>query len=670
MIKKIEDNNILISVIIPCYNVENYVEKAIESVINQTYKNIEIIVIDDCSTDNTYDVLCKLKEKHNGRFVLYKNEKNGGLAYTRNFGVKKSTGEYVGFIDSDDYIDNNYYEKLVEKMISEDADLVVNDIQLVDEEGRFISDVTKACEGEITKVNLINNGLVASACNKLLRKDLIIEYPFLEGKINEDVASIIPVLVKSKKIAYAEGIVYYYVQRTGSIQNSTFSEKRFDMFDSIDVCLDRIKGCEDYEELKTIILFQQLLLLYIFVIVEIKGFCLRYRIIKKFIKLQEKHKIYQNDLFFGFYKSQRKALKRYYYILVKLMKFRASMLINVIIMFKQIFMNTRRRTSGMRNRIKRFFKRFTGKIVIPKKLGMSDLISAAKKQKNMEENQVKVSVIVPNYNYEKFMYERVFSILNQTVKVHEIIMLDDCSKDNSIELIDKIVDELKEYVDIYTVYNEENSGSAFKQWAKGFKLAKGDYVWIAEADDYCDSKMLENLIRPIQTNDNVRISYVDTSFVNGEGEIFLKTIKPEIDLMKTGHWDSDFVTNGIEEIKNYMFLNCTIANVSSCIIKKDDYKEVYEKIGNYRQAGDWLFYANVIAKGDIAFINKPMNFYRVHGENITSQMKKQKHLEEIKSIHNELTNTFGTNEYQIEKRKERYEFLTKVWHLDEEGDED
>lgn len=93
-----------ISIVIPCYNVEKYVEKCIKSIMNQTYSDLEVIVIDDKSTDGTYDVLLKLKKEYNDRFILLQNEKNGGLAYTRNFGVKKATGKYIGFIDSDDYV--------------------------------------------------------------------------------------------------------------------------------------------------------------------------------------------------------------------------------------------------------------------------------------------------------------------------------------------------------------------------------------------------------------------------------------------------------------------------------------------------------------------------------------------------------------------------------------
>jgi len=297
---------------------------------------------------------------------------------------------------------------------------------------------------------------------------------------------------------------------------------------------------------------------------------------------------------------------------------------------------------------------------------MNNLISLAKKQSKMKDNNIKVSVVVPNYNYERFLLSRIYSILNQEEKIYELIILDDCSKDNSRVLINQIVKNLEKYINIKKVYNKENTGSAFKQWAKGFKLAKGDYVWIAEADDCCEKTLLKNLLKPIRENNEVYISYADTAFINSWEKIFLKSIKSEIDLMKTGHWDKDYINKGIDEVTNYSFLNCTIANVSSCIIKNDNYDDIFNKIGEYRQAGDWLFYVNVIKRGYVAYTAKVLNYYRVHGENITSTMKKQKHLEEIKRIHAEISEGFELNEWHEVERQKRYEFLTEVWHLEKE----
>lgn len=641
-----------ISIIIPCYNVEKYVEKCIKSIMNQTYSELEVIVIDDKSTDGTYDVLLKLKKEYNDRFILLQNEKNSGLAYTRNFGVKKATGKYIGFIDSDDYVAPDYYEVLVEKILNDKSDLVVDDIQLVDESGNNIGNVVKSCIlDEVSKVSIIDNGLAASACNKLLRKDLLLKYPFLEGKINEDVASIIPIIVHSDKISYTDKAVYNYVQRHNSIQNSKFSEKRFDMFDSIKVCLDRISDDSNYETYRDIILLHQLLEIYIYILIEINDEDERYNLISKFIdKLNEfGFKIWNLKCLKSFIKRHRRKLRPYYYVLIKMLKSGNARKINAVINFKKNF-----RTN---------LKKLIGKNKENGKYTIGELERLAKKQSSKKDSQVKVSVVVPNYNYSKFLIRRLYSILSQTEKIYELIILDDKSTDDSRELIDKVYNSLKQYVNIKKVYNEENSGTPFKQWAKGMSLASGDYIWIAEADDYCDKHMLNSLVGKVKEDSEIYIAYVDTAFTDKNGNITLKSIKPEIDIMKTGHWDRDYVNNGLNEIENFTFLNNTIANVSSCIIKNVDYTDVYDEIGKYRQAGDWVFYINVMAKGKVAYIDKIMNYYRVHDAQVTTQMKKEKHLVEIQEIYKYITNKFGTNKFQEEKRKERIEFLKRVWNL-------
>lgn len=112
-----------VSVIIPVYNAEKYLEKCLDSVINQTLKEIEIICIDDCSTDNSYSILKEYIKKDN-RIVVFKNKTNHGAGYTRNVGLNFSKGEYIGFVDSDDYIDEKYYEELYNTAKKYDPDMV------------------------------------------------------------------------------------------------------------------------------------------------------------------------------------------------------------------------------------------------------------------------------------------------------------------------------------------------------------------------------------------------------------------------------------------------------------------------------------------------------------------------------------------------------------------
>lgn len=121
-----------------------------------------------------------------------------------------------------------------------------------------------------------------------------------------------------------------------------------------------------------------------------------------------------------------------------------------------------------------------------------------------------VSVIIPNYNYERFLKQRIDSVLNQTHKELEIIILDDCSTDQSKKVIETYRGEKRIS---HIIYNERNSGSTFKQWHKGFELAKGEFIWIAEADDYADPQLLEVLIGRMSRDREIQVGFVNSYWV-------------------------------------------------------------------------------------------------------------------------------------------------------------
>src|SRR5579872_4420041 len=128
----------------------------------------------------------------------------------------------------------------------------------------------------------------------------------------------------------------------------------------------------------------------------------------------------------------------------------------------------------------------------------------------------KVSVIIPNYNHAKFLVQRIESVLNQTFTDFEIILMDDKSTDNSLEIIERY----RHYPKLSKIIlNETNSGSTFKQWNKGIREAKGEYIWIAESDDYADEKFLENLVSIIESNGNVGMAYCQSFDVDDKGNI-------------------------------------------------------------------------------------------------------------------------------------------------------
>ena len=633
-----------ISIIISAYNTEKYVEKALDSIIAQSYENLEIVVVDDCSKDNTLKILEKYAKKDK-RIKLLKNEVNKGLAYSRNRAVKESTGKYLGFIDSDDYIPQNYYEELYKSLISEKADIAVCDFNIVYENKDNMSVLSPACTGKVNALNIINQGLAAACCNKLIKRENFI-YQFEVGKVNEDVAVIIPTLASAKKISYTNKTLYNYVQRENSIQNSSFSNKKFDIFDGVSLALERIKGNKYYSEIKDMLVYNQLVLLLLYVIPKDPSLFKRSKYIKEFVKKYQNYSIFDNKYFNEFLNNSGRKTKYYYKLYVWFAFHHLPMFSSLLVWVYQIY------------------KKITTKNVIEEDITYETLELMAKKHQKLKENKVKVTAVIPNYNYEKFLKQRVYSILYQTKKIEKLLILDDCSTDNSKEEIEKIKKTIEKYVPVEIIYNEKNSGSAFKQWAKGIKHSTSDYVWICEADDYCTKDFLEKVTKPIIKNENIVISYGNTSFIDAKGEIIYKNIIPQIDLLNTKHWNKNYINDGISEVENYTYLNCTIPNVSGVIIRKDNYTEEFKRISTYKQAGDWLFYASIMKRGKIAFTKKVLNYYRVHGNNISTVTKKEAHMKEIKDIHKFIRENYKLDKNCEKEIKNRYKFLSKVWNLD------
>lgn len=635
-----------VSVIIPCYNVEKYLENCLDSILTQNYKNLEIILVDDCSTDDTWKIIKKYQKKYDN-VVGIQNDKNRGAGYSRNSALKIASYDYISFIDSDDYVESNFYDSMMKQIKKEKSDVVVCDIFVRFDNVDGTDTRSVACTKTGDKYSFINNGLAASPCNKIFKKEQLLKYPFAEGIMNEDVSTVLAILISSSKISYNTDTYYNYIQRKSSVQNATLSDTRLDIFKALNILEERIPRNKKNQKYWDAIIYNQVIMFLIYVVPKEESSKVRKQFLKKFHQFSKKYDLRKNSLWWTFLACQGKKHKIYYRLFMKFTCEGHYALVNCMISFYHWY----------NSEIK--------KSVIKDNITMDDLIEMAKKQNSLKNSKTKISVVVPNYNYEKFLYQRIYSILAQTTKIEELIILDDCSKDNSRQLIDKIVSKLKKYINIQKLYNDTNSGSAFKQWEKGFQVATGDYVWIAEADDYCKRDFLANAIKPMKCHNDIVLSYVDTAFIDKDGFIIMRTIKPEIDILKTGHWDHNFVTSGIEEIQNYAYLNCTIANVSSVLFKNGDYKEYFKESGKYKQAGDWLFYTNIMKNGKIAFCNKAINYYRVHGNNVTSVTKKQAHFDEIVKIHKALDQEFKLNSNQKKEINKRYKFLKNVWNLNE-----
>ena len=635
-----------LSIIIPCYNVENYINNCLISIKPQLESlTSEIILIDDYSKDNTKKVIKDFIKNNNDMDIkLIENKENIGAGASRNRAIKECKYNIVSFIDSDDYLDDNYYEELFKEMESSHADLVACDIMMVDEKTGDKT-LAKACNFVPSKYNLIDTGLGASPCNKLFKKEYLLKYPFAEGIMNEDIAAVLSIIANCKKVSYTDKTKYYYVQHSSSVQNSELSEKKLDIIKSVEIFEERIKGNKEEDDFVRAVVYNQLICFLLFVPAKEKSFIKRAKFISQYGKLSQSQNLRQNFKYWQFLAGNNKRSQLFYKTYMKCACNGWGFLASFLLVFLRLKQKLKER-----------------KRVIKANIDLDMVVKACVKNQKLKSRKT-ISVSIPNYNYARFLYQRLYSILSQKYKINELIILDDCSSDNSRAMIDEIEEKLSPYIKIQKIYNKKNSGSTFKQWKKSLEIMTSDYLWIAEADDYCKRNMVPSLMKYIEKDSEIQLAYVDTAFINTYGDIIMPTIKPEIDIMQTGHWDSDFINDGKEEIENYAFLNCTIANVSSVIFKRDDYTDIFNELVNYKQVGDYLFYLYVMEKGKIAFVNKPLNFYRVHGNNVTSKTKKQLHFDELKKVHGLLDKKYKFNKFQKKELAKRYKFLERVWEL-------
>lgn len=231
-----------ISVIVPIYKVEKYLDKCIESIINQTYQNIEIILVDDGSPDDC-GLICDEWAKKDSRIIVIHKE-NGGLSSARNVGLDIAKGEYIGFVDSDDYIEPNMYYELVKELEANDSDLSICNFYKEDEYGNIEknnfhnANKTYQTEDGLALLSSIGYGRYVVAWNKLYKKVLFDDIRFPLGKLHEDQAVMHYVFNKCKMISTTDKFLYHYIFRKGSIMSASFSIKSLDEADAI---FDRIE---------------------------------------------------------------------------------------------------------------------------------------------------------------------------------------------------------------------------------------------------------------------------------------------------------------------------------------------------------------------------------------------------------------------------------------------
>lgn len=221
----------LISVIVPVYNVEAYLDRCVQSIVDQTYKNLEIILVDDGSPDNC-PVLCDAWAEKDSR-VKVVHKQNGGLSDARNAGMAMATGELMGFVDSDDWITPDMYQHLHDLMAADHSDIAACGAEMVWEDGTPPRMLTKSgCsvlnQEEAMRAIIEESWLKQPVWYKLYKTALIRDIPFPVGKYHEDVFWSYQAVARAQKVSVSDKVCYYYAQRSGSIMGEGYSLKRLD----------------------------------------------------------------------------------------------------------------------------------------------------------------------------------------------------------------------------------------------------------------------------------------------------------------------------------------------------------------------------------------------------------------------------------------------------------
>ncbi|HBR11517.1 MAG TPA: hypothetical protein DD740_04770 [Chryseobacterium sp.] len=220
-----------------------------------------------------------------------------------------------------------------------------------------------------------------------------------------------------------------------------------------------------------------------------------------------------------------------------------------------------------------------------------------------------VSVIVPNYNHARYLRQRLDSVFNQTYPNFEVILLDDRSQDNSVEILNSYENERI----THRIYNQQNSGSTFRQWKKGLELAKGDLIWIAESDDWADVAFLEKMVAGFTENDDVAVTYCDMYYVDENGNEIADTYQDYAGYSHPSLWRNNHYYKGKDYVKDYMLNKCLIVNASAVLFKRESGIKHIDKVLDYREAGDWLFW-NYLLSDEKAYVyyraNEKLNYFR------------------------------------------------------------
>lgn len=462
-------NNINLSIIMPVYNADKYLKKCLDSFVKYLTNENELIIVNDCSTDESLKIIKNYQNNNKDKnIVLIVNNKNIGAGLSRNKALEFAKGEYIGFVDADDYVDKLYFQNMLNLAKKEQSDIVVSDIALVENSKEIKNNIyvnnvysTKNSEDvNISKEVLFGNWACVSTCSKLFKKSLIKNIKFSKKK-SDDILFTIPAIINSKKISYCKDNYYYYCQSPDSLTRNINYEKYKDGLDCLIEAIDLL-----YKEN---IIYAQIYAANSY----ITHICYSLDVIP-LNKMREFLKIVRNSL------NIDNKLKK--------------LVVNNHFLRNNLFYTSKIYRSYINDIIKNNYDGIFNKIAAYE--SVSDKYNKWQNIDNEDFNPL-VSIVIPVYNGENYLKEAIESALAQTYKNIEIIVVNDGSTDNT----DAIA---KEYGNKIRYFKKKNGGVA-SALNLAIEKMQGEYFsWLSHDDLYFPQK-IENQINFLSKQNNKKV---------------------------------------------------------------------------------------------------------------------------------------------------------------------
>jgi glycosyltransferase involved in cell wall biosynthesis len=231
-----------------------------------------------------------------------------------------------------------------------------------------------------------------------------------------------------------------------------------------------------------------------------------------------------------------------------------------------------------------------------------------------------ISVIIPTYNHAPYLPQRLETVLNQSYQEFEVIILDDCSTDESREVLDRYRNHPKVS---HVIYNERNSGSTFKQWDKGIALAQGEWIWLAESDDKAELNFLATMVAELKGKENIGIAYAQSRKLNSQDEVTGSWLEWTNDLDKD-LFLSNFTMKGTAYIERFLIHKNTIPNASALLFKKACFYQAGGANDLIRNCGDWELWLKMLLTSDVLYVSQHLNYFRYHEQSVIARALKSR----------------------------------------------